>query len=161
MWQEVDEEKKREMQVTHSCQTRTLVWITFSAIDFVGFMVYLAYLSKAVMPQLSRQQRVYRRFWLSLALAAVYVPFELCFNVWGTMQFKSNQFVNNSRVKHDGKDQGDPNALCKLNGAYQMYGILYMLVIYCQGVTFLMLFCMFMSAVQRFFDITDDIQSAE
>lgn len=84
---EPDQVKKHKMQVTHSCQTRTLVWITLSAANFLGFMIYLAYLSKAKMLHLSLQQRVRRRFWLSVALAAGFVPMELCFNVWGTSRF--------------------------------------------------------------------------
>lgn len=82
--------------------------------------------------------------------------------MWGTTKFKSTQFVTNSSPQHWGQTaRHDPDSLCKLNAFYQIFGILYMLVIYCQGVIFLMLACMFLSAVQRFFDITDDITAEE
>ena len=151
------EKKRVELFLKYACELADAR--PSNETNFIGFMVYLAYLSKAKMPQLSRVQRTKRRLWLSVGLAVVYVPYEFWFNVWGTSKFKSTQFVNNPSSPGWSDAAGPPNAdsLCKLNSFYQIFGILYMLVIYCQGVIFLMLVCMFLSAVQRFFDITDDI----
>lgn len=47
--------------------------------------------------------------------------------------------------------------MCKLNSWYQMLSILYMLLIYCQSVVFLIVFCSVANYMKRFFLIVDDI----
>jgi hypothetical protein len=51
----------------------------------------------------------------------------------------------------------DTAKMCQLNSWYQMLSILYMLLIYCQTVVFVIVFCSVTNYMKRFFLIVDEI----
>lgn len=97
---------------------------------------------------------------MSLFLTTILVPFMIVVNTWGTTQFKSSQFIQSSS-NFKPNDPHDANLLCKLDTYYQMLGIVYMLAIFCEVLVFVLLFCMFIAQMKRFFKITDDVLWSE
>lgn len=108
---------------------------------------------------ISNIKRMQIRYRLSLFLTFCLIPEMISVNLWGSLKFKSSQFTNVTRSSDE--DPHDPDVLCKLNTYYQLLGIVYMLMIYCEVITFFVIACVFCSNMKRFYHITDEVSPAD
>jgi hypothetical protein len=141
------------MITTFSCQTRTLTWISASCANFIAFCLLIWFITKTH-AQLSNRDRVKMRYDMSVLMTFCFIPFMAFINIWGSLTFKSKQFLTlNKKEKYD---PHDPDVLCKLNSYYQLLGIVYMLLIYCEQIIYIVISCVMITNIKRFYFITDD-----